>query len=276
MAREATDMAPRGNLFIAKPLTPGARFGGLTVIEAAAPASLDRSSTKLDSRSLLQCDCGNTIIAFNKLVRRGDVTSCGCRSHINASRRKTLLPGLRFGMLTVVEPVPPANGKSRSLVECDCGNRKILDNVVLKSGRVASCGCRRQTHVDDAEWNRLFAYYRHLCAGKRGYEWNLTVNQFKRLAQMPCAYCGVVGCNTLKSARKSIGAEGDLKYNGLDRVDCTTGYFLGNVVTCCDMCNYAKNDYPLDEFIGYLRVLGSSLTADQVRDCTERLRSELM
>ena len=91
---------------------------------------------------------------------------------------------------------------------------------------------------------------------------------------MPCAYCCVVGANTLKKPKKQTGPGRDLRYNGIDRVDSRKGYFLGNLVPCCDMCNYSKNDYTLEEFIRYLSVLGSALTVDVIK-LASRLESEL-
>jgi hypothetical protein len=260
----------RGSLFIPKPLTPGERFGCLTVIEAAPPVRRDRSSTKMASSSLFQCDCGEQVVYINQIVRRGDTTSCGCRAHATASFRKVIPSGTRFGLLNVIEAVVPVRGPSRSRVKCDCGTIKTVWNANLKSGRVFSCGCRRHTLVEGSNWNRLFAYYRHLCAEKRGLDWRLSLSQFARICSMPCAYCAVVGANTLKDKRRA-----DLRYNGLDRLDSAGGYILGNVLPSCPMCNYAKNDYSLEEFIDYLRCLGSSLTTDAIEFLASRLKADL-
>lgn len=49
-----------------------------------------------------------------------------------------------------------------------------------------------------------------------------------------CEYCGDV-----------IGPGG----HGVDRIDSSKGYMLGNIVTCCKRCNAAKSDMPLSEWI---------------------------
>ena len=51
----------------------GQRFGKLTAIKR-----IGRDGER-DSLWLLQCDCGNTCIKNISTVKRGDVTSCGCK-----------------------------------------------------------------------------------------------------------------------------------------------------------------------------------------------------
>lgn len=54
-------------------------------------------------------------------------------------RKPTLVPGMRFGRLTIV-----AHGGSRKwLCQCDCGTRKIVLIGNLRSGGTQSCGCMR-------------------------------------------------------------------------------------------------------------------------------------
>ena len=36
---------------------------------------------------------------------------------------------------------------------------------------------------------------------------------------------------------------------GLDRLDPLRGYEMGNVVSCCEMCNKMKRDYPIRMFV---------------------------
>ena len=63
-------------------------------------------------------------------------------------------------------------------------------------------------------------------AKRRGYVWELTLEEFACLADQPCSYCDRVtvhgGC-------------------GLDRLDSTKGYILDNVAPSCRECNRIKS-----------------------------------
>lgn len=52
------------------------------------------------------------------------------------------LTGERFGRLTVIQRAGSyKDGQSTWLVECDCGNEKILPRCALTGGHTRSCGC---------------------------------------------------------------------------------------------------------------------------------------
>ena len=54
------------------------------------------------------------------------------------------ITGQKFGKLTVIENVGKIDGRNyhwRCI--CDCGNERILDGSVLRSGNTKSCGCGR-------------------------------------------------------------------------------------------------------------------------------------
>lgn len=57
------------------------------------------------------------------------------------------LTGQRFGLLTVVQRLPPADGRTLWLTRCDCGNEKVAKTEKLRAGECRSCGCReRMSH----------------------------------------------------------------------------------------------------------------------------------
>jgi len=57
------------------------------------------------------------------------------------------LTGLRFGYLVAVEPSGHDKwGVSLWLCQCDCGNKKIVNNRYLRLGQTKSCGCLRKTN----------------------------------------------------------------------------------------------------------------------------------
>lgn len=64
-------------------------------------------------------------------------------------------------------------------------------------------------------------------------EWTLTFKEYEPLAIMPCNYCKQIVPNTAV---------------GLDRIDNSAGYILGNVLPCCGECNRLRsNVYTVDE-----------------------------
>jgi len=68
-------------------------------------------------------------------------------------------------------------------------------------------------------------------AKKRDKEWNIPFAEYCGIISQPCFYCG--------------GAFGIVvtQSSGLDRLDNSKGYIVGNVVSCCTACNRLKGDY---------------------------------
>lgn len=67
----------------------------------------------------------------------------------------------------------------------------------------------------------------------RQIEFNLTLEEYSALCNLPCYYCS------------------DVKYNsgyGLDRIDNNKGYTIENVIPCCGDCNVTRSDiYTVEE-----------------------------
>lgn len=81
-------------------LSPGQRFGKLTVVRPVEDGGINAW--------LVKCDCGNTTFATRGNLLRGKVTSCGCvRKEASAANVRDSggdLSGQRFGRLTVLYP----------------------------------------------------------------------------------------------------------------------------------------------------------------------------
>lgn len=58
------------------------------------------------------------------------------------SRKPENITGRRFDMLTVLEFAGIENHRARWLCQCDCGSKKIIKGIDLRSGNSGSCGCR--------------------------------------------------------------------------------------------------------------------------------------
>ena len=67
-------------------------------------------------------------------------------------------------------------------------------------------------------------------AKKRGLILGITFNEFVKILNKPCYYCGEKGY-------------------GIDRLDSSMGYLKDNIVSCCSMCNYMKQSYTEEQFI---------------------------
>jgi hypothetical protein len=64
-------------------------------------------------------------------------------------------------------------------------------------------------------------------AKQSGHQWQLTLEQYRRLNALPCYYCGGV-----------LPEKG----RGLDRKNNAEGYTLRNVLPCCTVCNTLRSD----------------------------------
>jgi len=80
-------------------------------------------------------------------------------------------------------------------------------------------------------------YSAYRCQAKtRGIDFQLSKPEFLSLWDQPCHYCN----NPIEGI-------------GVDRVDSSGGYALGNVVACCGVCNRMKLDMTTPDFTAHLR-----------------------
>lgn len=166
--------------------------------------------------------------------------------------------GRKFGRLTVIRP----DGVDKHshwtfLCQCECGVKKVVPRGNLSTGNTMSCGCLalEMSRESGKLLPRLVLPYgvsqKKTVIGryaKRGKTWALTAEQAEALMVGDCHYCGIPPSNEAKT-RKSNGS---FIYNGIDRIDSSSGYEIDNVVTCCKRCNVAKNDMTYDEFVEWV------------------------
>lgn len=86
-------------------------------------------------------------------------------------------------------------------------------------------------------------------ANKRGYLWELTYEQCAEIMQEDCFYCGSRPANGRMDPSYKGKTNTEYIYNGIDRIDNTSGYKLDNVVPCCFRCNRAKGEMPVSDWI---------------------------
>lgn len=97
--------------------------------------------------------------------------------------------------------------------------------------------------------NKLFYKYR-MQANRRGIEFKLKYHFFLDLIKQECFYCGATN-----SAREVTPSGHILEFNGIDRVDNTSGYVEHNVVPCCKTCNQMKSDLDYSVFTNQIKCI---------------------
>lgn len=140
------------------------------------------------------------------------------------------------------------NGQYVYKCKCDCGNYHTVQLGHLVSGNVKSCGCISKLPEGEASFNSLYYKYGY-DASKRNYDFKLTKDEFKNLINGHCFYCGSPPIQSTKWAYKN----GNLLYNGIDRIDNLKGYSVDNCVSCCGVCNRMKMAMHYNEFIEHIK-----------------------
>ena len=165
------------------------------------------------------------------------------------------ISGQVFGRLTAIKPIGIASKTRRGYLwecQCICGKPKIAYISALRSGEVKSCGCfqdenrklySNKIYSPDSAARQLYNRYKRV-ASKVKREFDIDFDIFKRLTSSTCHYCRL-------EPLQEISNQGYTQwrlYNGIDRMDNSKGYILGNVVPCCKICNYAKRTMGYTEF----------------------------
>ena len=179
------------------------------------------------------------------------------------------LIGMRYNMLMVVEKLPSKvygdkskyHKKRMWLCKCDCGNMTEANTGSLTCDKKKSCGCLTSTKSaensiksrykiakQDAGYRSIYSSYK-LNAKSRGFDFNIDFDYAVSILKSDCYYCGIEPSNTyMKSYYNAT-------YNGIDRVNNTKGYEMDNIVSCCKMCNIAKNNNTEEYFLQWVKRL---------------------
>lgn len=174
------------------------------------------------------------------------------------------LIGFRYSMLIVLESLPSEKfgiggyKKRMWLCKCDCGNLTKAATGDLTGDHKKSCGCLTATRSaqnsiksrykivkQDAGYRSIYSSYKGN-ARSRQLNFNVDFDYAVSIMKSNCHYCGIEPSNIyMKSYYNAT-------YNGIDRVDNTKGYENDNVVSCCKMCNIAKNNNTEQEFLTWI------------------------
>jgi hypothetical protein len=147
--------------------------------------------------------------------------------------------------------------------QCVCGNTVSIQTGLLECGYGwGGCGefeCYTRTKREHTRIQKqkvlglqnpltttIYHSYR-AGAERRGYTFNLPINDFEKLILSDCHYCGSPPKNHRSQIMGSRMEE--ILYSGIDRKDNNRGYEFDNVVPCCFICNRAKSTKDYLEFI---------------------------
>ena len=220
----------------------GKRFGKLVALE---PTNIVKGKS-IVWRCI--CDCGNEVLVKSgHLLSSGQkgTSSCGC-----LKGNKLNLIGKKFGKLTVIRETPQRRTTSTEWeCSCSCGEYITVPATYLvrKSKKPKHCGCLNKKFGEDAAFNVLYQSYKKRAA-KNGLIFTLTRKEFRTLTKQPCVYCAskpfqvqYIGGNNRKGH--------EYIYSGIDRIDSSKGYTLDNCSPCCKICNFAKSNMNVGEFL---------------------------
>jgi len=173
-----------------------------------------------------------------------------------------MTPNQRFGRLVSIEFVKKDAIGSQHWwkFQCDCGKTHITRVNSVRMGKTKSCGClnqeaktKRQKKPDGfSSAKKQYNAYKSN-AIRRGYGFDLRFSHFKFICEKNCYYCGLPPSMVIKAENSRSSS---WTYNGIDRVDNTSGYSLHNCVPCCKICNRAKGCLSHIEFIKWIKRIG--------------------
>ena len=171
---------------------------------------------------------------------------------------KDIEVGDKFGSLSVKRF--EQRKKNRVLIaQCACGSEKTFWKIsAVKNQKSCGCGINQNglTKEQRRSWNFRFQGYKN-GAKKRGYSWELSLEDFIKISSQNCTFCGSEPkeweCfSNAPSVRKDSPLAKKEKYlikiSGVDRLDNTKGYTIDNSVPCCVYCNRAKSDLSFNDF----------------------------
>lgn len=180
------------------------------------------------------------------------------------------LTGETFGRLTVLDKVERRRIQTKKkrfrtywLCKCECGQEHWVSRDSLLFGKTISCGCYskeiRQRPKGDAAKRKLYSRYR--CdAKRRKHTFDITEDEFIKIALSPCTYCGREGVSYLHPKR----CNGGIRYNGVDRIDSSKGYTSDNCQPCCVDCNMAKWELTHGQFIKQIKMRYKWVTQNSI------------
>lgn len=164
-----------------------------------------------------------------------------------------------------IKPVFASSLKDGSSKSCGCERLKAIDllsdskihkrdeNNNIISKRCSRCGewlsldnFWKSSYRKDGYCNECKNCYYTTKEGRynmykkgakaRDMEFSLSKEEFYKITEQPCYYCG----------------DFTKGYNGIDRYNSKIGYIKENCVPCCEICNRMKLDYNVSDWLAHM------------------------
>jgi len=171
------------------------------------------------------------------------------------------ISGQRFGKLIVVSYAGFCGTRHAHWnCRCDCGAARTVRGTKLNRENVSACArCskrdaasrgakKRELDLETAGSRSAETQYR-INARQRNIPFELSSETVTRFFKGDCYYCGSPPSTSHKLRRQNP------RYflrNGIDRLDNDKGYIVGNVVSCCATCNFAKREMSSSKFVAWI------------------------
>lgn len=109
-----------------------------------------------------------------------------------------------------------------------------------------------------AAMNSYYKSYKNQ-AKKRSKLFELSLSDFKSIVTGDCIYCGAAP-SVVKRPHPAIN--GHVIVNGVDRIDNNIGYTASNCAPCCKICNYAKQQMTVTEFVAWVNRVSEHMNSE--------------
>jgi len=237
----------------------GMEFGWIKVIKKVG------ENDKKQYLYLCKCQCGNEFIRASSDIRR--LTCCyNCRNKKRSLDKNKLEIGKKYGLLTIINIYFINNEPNlKCWAICECGEEGEYSLTSILNGHTKSCGCLNKGLKEyrlskgikiggnflpsgEADFNHTYNSY--IKRAKRdGIEFCLSKELFSDVTSLSCYYCGKPPRNYITNVFRN----GFYAHNGIDRLDNSKGYVLGNIVPCCSDCNFMKHIRSEQEFLLWVK-----------------------
>jgi hypothetical protein len=222
----------------------GTGFGSRIVI---GPAE-QRSQHSRVYYYLCRCKCGTETHVTGTGLRKGTSPSCvSCAAVARGASGD--ITGRHYGQWTVIAFINAPERRSAGypwLCRCKCGREKTMTVNELQRAELAGAGCQK---CWDGPPFKLRPYESIFNAAKgsakhRRLDFTISFEEFLSCVETGrCHYCWAPIEWPI-----FMGSDRGQAHH-MDRKDSLFGYVTGNVVACCQQCNYAKrHDYTYEQW----------------------------
>ena len=228
----------------------GQKYGLWTVIAIVRdqkPKNPRRSVRRLIK---VRCECGKTKNVDKFSILRGQSSGCKpCKSRFVDYSGKEYEG---FKVIRFLGYIQSRTSK-RALWELECKICRTLFKPgqafyhYIKTQRPCKKCSIKQQHMDSSgnpqeiAINIMLSTYKS-GAAVRNLCFDLSIEYFTEIILQKCYYCSKAHSRRIKYSNVNGKYFGFV--NGIDRVDNSLGYIVGNVVACCTKCNEIKRDVP--------------------------------